>query len=79
MAWVRSSRTGLESYEDRLVFRVWARKSIMRVARGNMTSDSDYTQKFGSYRALSGQLRYLCTEFGLLIFLYGTVPYGYGG
>ena len=56
MALVWSGRTGLESYEPRLVFRVWVRKSILRVARGNTTSDLESTQSFGSYRVFPGQL-----------------------
>ena len=44
---VRSGRLGLESYEPRLIFRVWARKSLLRAAWGNMTSDSNSTQNFG--------------------------------
>ena len=56
MASVRSGWVGLESYEPRLVFRVWVRKSILRVARGNMTSDSESTQNFGSYSVFLGQL-----------------------
>ena len=79
IASVRSGWVGLESYEPRLVFRVWARKSKLRVVWRNMTSDSDSTQNFGSYRVLPGQLCYFCTEFGLLIFLYDTVPFGYCG
>ena len=56
MASVRSGWVGLESYEPRLIFRVWVRKSILRVARGNMTSDSESTQNFGSYSVFLGQL-----------------------
>ena len=48
LASVRSGWVGLESYEPRLVFRVWVRKSILRVARENITSDSDSAQNFGS-------------------------------
>ena len=56
LASVRSGWVGLESYDSMLVFRVWVRKSILRVGRGNMTSDSDFTQNFGSYKVFPGRL-----------------------
>ena len=64
LASVRSGRVGLGTYEPGPVFRVWAHNSILRVARGFSTSDSDSAQKLGSYRVSPGHLRYFCTELG---------------
>ena len=50
---VRSGRTGLVSYEPGSV---WGCNSRLRVARTNLTSNSDSTSNFGSYRFFSGQI-----------------------
>ena len=56
LASVRSGRTGLVSYEPGLVIRVWGCNSRLRVARTNLTADSDSTQNFGPYRVSPGQI-----------------------
>ena len=69
---VWSGRTGLVSYGLGLEIRVWTRNSWLRVARTNLTANSDSTSNFGLYGIFPGMFWYFCVELWALIFLHRT-------